>query len=64
MLIDFFVVAQIIAVPIWVVSAFQAEKQKHAMMKYFEVDTISEKIKEYIEQTRKKSISLSLNGKK
>ena len=34
------------------------------MMKYFEVDSISQKIKEYAEQTRKKSISLSLNGKK
>ena len=63
-LIDFFVISQILAIPIWVISAFQAERQKHEMMKYFEVDSISQKIKEYVEQTRKKSISLSLNGKK
>jgi len=44
------------------VSAFQAEQQKHKMIKYFEIDIISLKIKEYVEQTRKKSISLNLNG--
>ena len=63
LLIDFFVIAQIVAIPIWIISAFQAEQQKHKMMKYFEIDSISEKIKEYVEETRKKSINLSLNGK-
>jgi hypothetical protein len=63
-LIDFFVISQLLAIPIWVVSAFQAEKQKYKMMKYFEIDNISFQIKEYVEQTRKKSISLSLNGQK
>lgn len=63
-MIDFFVISQILAIPIWVISAFQAERQKYEMMEYFEVDSISQKIKEYVEQTRKKSISLSLNGKK
>lgn len=53
---------QILTLPIWVVSAFQAEKQKNDMLKYFDIDTISIKIIEYVEQTRKKSISLSLNG--
>ena len=62
-MIDFCVFMQIFTIPIWAVSAFQAEQQKHKMIKYFEIDTISLKIKEYVEQTRKKSISLSLNGK-
>lgn len=61
-MINFFVLMQIFVIPIWVISAFQAEQQKHKMLKYFEIDTISLKIKEYVEQTRKKSISLSLNG--
>jgi len=61
-MIDFFVLIQIFTIPIWVISAFQAEQQKHKMIKYFEIDTISIKIKEYVEETRKKSISLSLNG--
>lgn len=61
-LIDFFLIMQILTLPIWVVSAFQAEKQKNDMLKYFDIDTISIKIIEYVEQTRKKSISLSLNG--
>ena len=61
-MIDFFVLMQIFIIPIWVISAFQAEQQKNKMIKYFEIDTISLKIKEYVEQTRRKSISLSLNS--
>lgn len=61
-MIDYFVSMQIFTIPVWVISAFQAEHQKHKMIKYFEVDTISLKIKEYVEQTRKKSINFRLNG--
>lgn len=61
-LITIFIISQILSIFIWIISAYQAEKQKHNILNYFEIDNISKKMKIYIEEINSKKIDMTING--
>jgi len=62
-IMDFCVYGQISLILLWVVSAFQAEKQKIKMFSFVSTKNIKQNIKEYIDSKNQKEIEFDMNGK-
>ncbi len=58
--IEFLVFFQIYLIPIWIISAFQSERQKSKVLQYFDVSTFSKQIKLYLKDAEEKSLTESL----
>ncbi len=61
-IMDFCVYSQISLILLWVVSAFQAEKQKIQMFSFVSTKNIKKNIKEYIDLKNEKEIEFDMNG--
>ena len=61
-IMDFCVYSQISLILLWVVSAFQAEKQKIQMFSFVSTKNIKENIKKYIDSKNQKEIEFYMNG--
>ena len=60
--INFSLFAQLFLISLWIISAFQAERQKAAMFKYLNVEQIAPNVQKYITAKRTKAINLSIDG--
>jgi hypothetical protein len=58
--LNFFICGQFFTIPIWIISAYQAQQQKNEIIKFFDVENISVKLKEYIEERNLKNIELDI----
>ncbi|WP_434637392.1 hypothetical protein MLC35_01030 [Sulfurimonas sp. NW7] len=58
--VKFFVFGQLLSIPVWIISAYQTQLQKHEMLKYFEIKNISEKLEFYIKEKQEKNIDLQV----
>jgi hypothetical protein len=62
-LIEFFMILQISLIPTWLISAYQAEKQKSQILYFFEHPSeIVKDFKKYLEEIEEKEINMSLKN--
>jgi len=59
-LLNFFIFGQFFTIPIWIISAYQAQQQKNEIINFFDIENISGKLKEYIQEKNLKNIELEL----